>query len=403
MQSMAVPLHVYDVGLEVLSPVAIGAGETEKLSAYTDYLYEGNNVRILDQKKLMQKINEAPELMEEYVRGIRGGMDNNRSNFDLKRYINDTLKCHLDDVTASMVESHVDPGRQEINRCISSNDRAYIPGSSLKGAVRTAVMVDWMANHSGAEKTRHALRSATQESKINFARKALKRINVGRDCLGPISNDQFRYLHVSDFEPEGDIDVVITSRPRFSIKSTAKEIPIPCEAINRGAKLTGEFRIYERHRESAAIDQRKLKHQDYFSFLHDNDLQTLLDIINEMSFKSAARDEAILRGKSKFNVPKVFCSGMMDKIDNAGSMEAYMRIGAGKTWFDNSIGLGFDVEAKENEKLLCELISLAFADRKGRREVRKSFDFPTTRSFTELKERPNEPFGWVKLTFTPRG
>ncbi len=404
MQAMAVPLHVYDVGLEVLSPVAIGAGETEKLSAYTDYLYDGKNVRILDQKKLMQRINEHPELIEEYVRGVRGGMDNNRSTFDLKRYINDTLKCHVDDVTASIVESHVDPGRQEINRCISSNGKAYIPGSSLKGALRTAVMVDWMVSHSASEKTWGELKQAVHESDFKDARRALKRINVGRACLGPISNDQFKYFHVSDLCAGDDAAVIVTSRKRFSLKRESKDIPIPCEAIKPGSRFGGEIRVYGRRRESAEMDSQKVRHQDFFSFLHDNKLQQFFDKINDFSLNSAGREEFVLGGIREFRRAAVFYTNLINRIEELRPYEAIVRLGSGKTWFDNSIGLAFNEEdAPREEKLLRDLILNTGIGKHAPRKLSKSTDFPTTRSFTEFKDHANEPFGWVKLTFTPRG
>ena len=425
MQSMAVPLHVYDVGLEVLSPVAIGAGETEKLSAYTDYLYEGRHVRILDQKKLMRRINEHPELIEEYVRGIRGGMDNNRSTFDLKRFINDTLKCHLDDVTASIVESQVDPGRQAIIRCVSSNGKAFIPGSSLKGALRTAVLLDWLIEDDASYPTYSRIGELI-ELPDPKAGELLGALEVDKACFGPIENDQFRYLHVSDLHSQVTSTTCITTRLRIHTSQSERyrdntqgrkyqnnrgqkqksDMRFQCEAIKPGSKFDGELRLYGRTTESAECDRHVLEHQGYFDFLRKNDLASLLMRMNAFSLFIVEREIGVLSKINRCSLAHRYYKTLHSQISaiiRENTRQAIVRLGHGKTWFDNSIGLMYKEEVRDQESHLRGLIGLAFEKDEKRRKVLAAKDFPKTRTFTELNRKPDQPFGWIKLTFTPRG
>lgn len=424
MQTMAVPLHVYDVGLEVLSPVAIGSGENERLSPYVDYVHERKHIRLIDQKKLMVKLASDPILAEEYLRGIRK-IDNNRSSFDLRDFIANQLKLDLDEVTSGRIESRVDKQKQHITRCISSNNRAFIPGSTLKGAIRTGVLVDWLVQSDSAQETYDDICDTVRLSDPA----AIKRygdLEVGRKCFGQIEDDQFRNLHVSDFHNGEEHNTFITTRLRTDCtlfednpdfigtrgfrsshgNKQNKKMRFQCEAIKPGSVYKGELRLHGRLIEGVVLEQEDEPNEKYFDFLRQNDLSQLLTKVNDFSRFIAEREMKILSENRQFSLAIKFYQylhGQICSLPEYQSHTAIIRLGAGKTWFDNSIGLMYNEEYHEERELLCGLVGLAFANDNTRRTVKATSNFPKTRSFTELNGKPNEPFGWVKLTFTPRG
>ncbi len=131
---------VYKMSLTTLSPIFIGSGETLNKSAY---FYFGKEVNVIDEKKLVKLLRSRRGLFEEFMSYASAGnlnltkfLENNIPNFknlDISKY---KLMYHSNAITTKGKK-----GLNGINTFIkSSNGKPYIPGSSIKGFIRTALI-----------------------------------------------------------------------------------------------------------------------------------------------------------------------------------------------------------------------------------------------------------------------
>jgi len=118
--------------IKVLSPLHIGNGETKNKMSF---FVESGNIYFIDENKLMYLVNKH-NLSEEFIRWISEGGNS----------IDEFLKNHTNIKKELKQNSlYVLPTRGEIEGDINlhikdSQNRFYIPGSSIKGAIRTALL-----------------------------------------------------------------------------------------------------------------------------------------------------------------------------------------------------------------------------------------------------------------------
>ncbi|RMF53297.1 MAG: type III-A CRISPR-associated RAMP protein Csm5 [Bacteroidetes bacterium] len=388
------PDHVknYRITLETLTPVFIGAGEHHVLSPYSDYVEEDRHVLILDPKKMEDALAEQPDLIDEYVIGIRKNMDNTRSTFELSSFIRNRLKqAPVELASARLPIRGGSLGKNQIRRHIADAGRPYIPGSSIKGAVRTAVLFKWLDSKAGAS-TRNDLLQLVRQKRWQ----ELKRFSVQERCFGKISHDLFRFVRISDTHPGQPDNLEIAEIKRVFVrppkgrgcKGGKTSIPQWSEVIPAGIRFTFHLSLVS-----------TTPPNETFSFLETGDAQTLFNAINDFSFASVAREAEIMEQFQHNRLQSIydFYDTLYERLEKPGGKQAFLRLGGGKTYFDQSIGLVFDTEKHESD--LLELLKLL---RVGRniQKLNTLSEFPKTRSFVFENGTPRYPLGWVKLTFS---
>lgn len=158
-------MNVYNVKATVITPVSIGNGN--QLSPYKDYFIKDGLIHYIYTEKLGIHLVKNEELMDEYVEGV-ANMNGNRSKFDLLQFIEDKLDLRSSEITRNTLYFYGDPSSKlPINAFIKSpNHQPYIPGSSLKGAIKTAlVYTDLEKTPKGENWRKHFFE---QLSQINF-------------------------------------------------------------------------------------------------------------------------------------------------------------------------------------------------------------------------------------------
>ena len=139
----------FELSLETLCPVSIGAGQEKVLSPYADYVVSKDHkwVSYLDPKKLEAKFEKYPTAADSFADGI-ASMDNNRSNFNLSQFIQKQLHCQLIELQSIRLPSKGlrRNDRLLISQTIRAGGRPFIPGSSIKGSLKTAMVYDWLRN-----------------------------------------------------------------------------------------------------------------------------------------------------------------------------------------------------------------------------------------------------------------
>ena len=112
-------------------------------------------------------------------------------------------------------------------------------------------------------------------------------------------------------------------------------------------------------------------------------------MINQISLDSCLRELDELEGNQEFRDFFRYYEKLEQELKSLKANEAILRLGGGKTWFDNSIGLSIDSDVFVDEELLGQYLSLL---RIG------NIPFPSTRSAIVKDNIPAHPLGWVRLS-----
>jgi CRISPR-associated protein Csm5 len=329
----------------------------------------------LNQKKIEEAISNKPELIDEYVKEIRRKMDNTKSDASLKDFIKTRLKLQLEDVTLRKVPLQGNIGKQQLRQFISTAGRPFIPGSTLKGAFRTAILYDWLVNDNNGKINLSELLKLAKEKKYYD----LERFDIVQRCFGSISEDGFRFLRISDSENIAFDKIQAKEVKRVSLfEEESDSIPQPAECLMTQTAINLSIVIQKPNKETG------------FNFLHNQDIQDLFKKSNTFSMKTIDAELGEL-DNSEGDRPTlqsffIFYEKLENQIKSLKPTEVILRIGGGKTYFDNSIGHAIDDDN--------QLISLLkFVDKRF-----SALPYPKTRTAVMKNNKPFQPLGWVKLS-----
>lgn len=164
-------LERQEIELTCISPVHIGSGETLTPIEYV-YDTEHQVIYFLDETKWRTYLFKQ-NLLDSFIRYLKKNNHTNRSSKTLWEWVrkhNLSIEQIAEMSTImSPVEIHKDKRPKSVNnvqRVITHSDgMPYIPGSSLKGCLRTGLLAMWIAQH------REAIRSYWSKAKYcNFKR-----------------------------------------------------------------------------------------------------------------------------------------------------------------------------------------------------------------------------------------
>ncbi|HHE38744.1 MAG TPA: type III-A CRISPR-associated RAMP protein Csm5, partial [Candidatus Cloacimonetes bacterium] len=133
-----------NIKIEVLSPLHIGDNENKNLSSLSDFIVDGDKIKLIDHQKLESIFSENPHIMEDYIKEIK---THSQQKFSLKSFLQ-KYKISIEEITES--ESIPFIGQfngKEIHPFISENGKKYLPGSSVKGAIRNALAFVYLKEH----------------------------------------------------------------------------------------------------------------------------------------------------------------------------------------------------------------------------------------------------------------
>jgi CRISPR-associated protein Csm5 len=383
--------------METVSPVAIGDGG--RLSPLTDYVWlsDSEEIVLIDHKVFERRLYENEHLMDKFVRGVYQVHDKNKQYF-LRDFIETVLNASVEDFMKGdffPVSEMKSP--KEINTILKEAGKPYLPGTTLKGAIKTALLYDWMLKQpesklAPAAHLKNMIRHLNpKKDKVQTA------YNEIEDKLfGDIKKDErmdFSLIKVRDAEQFSQSSVIICNTERYHIRpgentdkpNTRKtHVPIITEAIETGSSSNFEILIANNHSE-------KLQNDFLQFFLAENPAQELLRLLNQFALAFIQNENKAI-SKMKEEVQKDlkyylrFLEVIKTDIEKGDNKEAYLRLGKGKTYFNNSIGLSIN-----KDKEAFESLRWMFAPEMGKRGQKV---FPITR---QLILPDYMPLGWVKL------
>jgi CRISPR-associated protein Csm5 len=350
--------------LEVKSPLYIGSGGTYSEAEYI----------VKDQEVWRIEINVLfPQFSQFQQRELIDSLEN--PNFKLA----DFLQCNhtpLDRAILYKVRYQGASPSNEIYEFIKTKRRPYLPGSSLKGAIRTAVLYALLGNRELEElgrilndrNKRRLKRDVKQLLDRTFSRQSRKTANY----------DLLKFLQISDTAPLANLKIYsvksleVTETRTFGWYGRGKApLELFQECMDVGAKCSGEFHLTydsERH--------RSLNLQDRAQFLEES---RLLEAIHTFSQDLIQYE---LGFAAKYHIP--FLTRFYEQLARENSPKTpLLKLGGGAGFLATTVALKLKQDPALFEKV-----------RQIKRGKSYRFEFPKTRRIAMGREMP---LGWVKL------
>lgn len=364
---------VINFKITTLSPVCILDEDGKRLSPYIDIIKDKDSIIELDKEKIINSIINDNRSFNRYLNILKNKSQNSIDKFTMQKLIEDKgLK--IENITYRKIQCKSSINNLiEVHSCMKSNGKAYIPGSSLKGAIRTAILFN-----SSNEKQILERIDYLEDLKPKIKCSTIKKSYVGEDVFrskpNDIQSDKFKYLIVRDSERVKSNLVIYEARSINIFKNKNKsEIPLDMrmllECIDIGEELNFQIVIKD----------------EYF------EKEKIFNYINEFYEKVIAREiEEVLRiydVESKNKLINEY-SLLLEKIrllkrENSGFI---LRVGRLKGYFSNSI------TSQCKSETLSRITNIYKVKKR-----KKINEFPTTKWVVTNNENIDGLFGWVQV------
>lgn len=344
-----------ELTLKVESPLHIGSGETY---VEMDFIADKGSIKLIDYEKLLEMVEFSEEVMDKLIKATETG--------EVKNKITEIFGIDKSQISFSKVMNLIgkEPKKSlKIQKHIQTLGRAYIPGSSIKGFLRTAVLFKFLEENPDVllvsiQKLKKRLSRGRNPSRLRkFAANEIEKTVFGSTP----HKDIFRSLRVTDSsfaENTAVYEVRIIGNPQT--------IPLYLECISPGEILNCKVQIDESIKETDG----KLK-----------DL-TFDYVVESVRFFT---EQLIKEEKTYRNYPPdVF--RFYSEIEGRD----LMRLGHSTGYFSKTIGLLL----KNLDESEFDFIRRKFKMGKNPKTGRTVRDFPKTRRITA---ETKQPLGWISF------
>ncbi len=365
--------------IEVLTPVHIGSGV--KLANGIDFISTRDAVTIVQQSELMKFLEENPDEMEKFIKG-----NYKLSQLDLgtigKRYSINGERVF--DIT-------------EFER--NGLGKPYIPGSSIKGAIRT-IIIKTIFDKLPSDNDRNELLKKVTDKKKEWASKP-----IVEELLGKDSNvNLMRVLEVFDaeFEEVSLEKVLILSlsnseanaykwkkmgRDAINQDDPLKATSIFVEALPIGVKGNSSISL-----SSFLFNNQKAKEQLKFSESSLSNIDSFIKTINAYSLEKLNNEMLFfqkLNSSKKLNELLKNIDSLISETDKLKKDEMILRLSWGSGWLGMTGGYLDDGWLKTfREK---------YGGKRGMGKPEFQI-FPKTRRIVFEDDQPKYLTGWIKIS-----
>ncbi len=413
------------LNITALTPILIGDEEGKNLSPTTDFVVKGGKALIINQNKLESLLSEDMEILDEYVDSIKDG------SFDLENFIKDKLNADIEELTSFKLSIEGYLGKNEVKSFITSTGKPFLPGSTIKGAIRTAVIYDYLKcsgkriiksifntvgeiNKLLEDKKKRRL-TDNEFKKLNFLKnvklkkkdynelilfkhKETKTDKNGNEYSIDWGHD-FRHIQISDSQLlEPDNTKIIQLFRYYLTKDDTKTEPW-AQVLEEKTTTEFNFKIEKNFKDPFLQTINSNTYKEIFKMVNKFSLDVLdfeLEMFNE--FIAGGKED---KQKIKKNLEVIisYYNDLKEKIKFSRDNCAVIRIGGGKTYFDNSIGLALFKEDKEKFKQFRKILGF-WKHSGGWKAPFVEENSPITRTFY-LNKSNNEllPVGWAVIYF----
>jgi CRISPR-associated protein Csm5 len=365
---------------QILSPLAVGDGG--RLSPLADYFFAKGRLHRISPKKLEEWLWQHNKI-DDYIDAIKKSSRYAKDFFWTKNMGFTNLE------TISSGKSYPLRGAEnpiELRTIVKNGNQPYIPGSSIKGAFKTALLYHWLT-----EQKKDFLLTIITALKNKATRPGNGDV-IDKITKGFLSADyadkfprDFHHFLVSDSDPLSNDRVEIVATKRLHLTKGTFDIPVVSEAISPSDAATSFYLNLKPDFLHPQLQQ-----------LNNEGIPKLFEIANNFSKAhinwllgrlKENEDNLVRRGNADiFDDACDWLQSIEYDINNAPGGTAWIQLGFGKTWFANSCGLAIYNGSKEAFNALRMLYPITKS---------KSPLFPVTIS---LGTHNFIPQGWVKMT-----
>ena len=378
--------------LEVISPLHVGSGDV--LTRF-DYVWERGRLYAVSLDKLMAQPRISAEALTDWLSTPR---------FTMRRYVLETARLDPVAVARYDIPCPSDPGGTDVSQQIKNAfDQPYVPGSSIKGAVRTALA--WAILDSGT----YVPSSRDLGRSSRYAGRPLEAELFGSDP----NHDVMRALQVGDSEPMAADDLEGVHSTVYTLGRGDRLQPkeggryrLWIEALPVGTRLTGKWHL------DMVLLERKVARRLGF----DRKRAWLGDVPRHCRAFAAAIIERETDFYTRHGPSSIaaFYRKLASKLERLAENEFLLQMSWGTGWRSKTVGLtlGEDiVQQARTDFCLGKLVHQKCGRRvrlarRGKglycpkcrenvHEVSVYPAFPKTRRLVERGNTPQEPFGWV--------
>lgn len=376
--------------IELLSPLHIGNGnELKMVDFYLDD--DKNSIKRIDFNKFINYCFEnGINLMEEMnKKQYMTGRD-----FSITKFMG-AKNIDPDGFTSYEVPAIIQKRERESEFAVKEHVKcggAYIPGSSIKGAIRTALMWRFLKDEDGVNLLFDELDRCLKEQRID-----LKKIDdqISRKVFGSDAHhDILRALRVSDTNTIGVEHLEVSE---IKIVGNPQEIPVYVENLKTGTTATFDLHLDEDLLNTKELNFKNHRLRKYM------DVNKICEICNAFSKK-------VVEAHLGYLWENYNCDNTIDKFEQlrgkvmqCNDNEMLLHIGWGGGWYSTTVGLliedhpKFTTSAGRNLRdWHIEKGTLRYKFKLGRNPQtnRYAARFPKTRRITI----EGEPLGWAKIT-----
>ena len=378
--------------LETITPIHIGSGET--LNHINGYFANGR-WHYMDLDKVLAHPNVnlntlTSEMSQREFRWKRYLQQQNINPSELSVY---SLLCAQSPETTDIREAIKSIGHQP-----------YIPGSSIKGAIRTILLSDLINNDENKqvfnESSAHLNKEIESGPRGNPRRDTpAKRIEAKAFGKDP-NHDILRALQVSDTDPLESNSLAIEMAWTVTLNSNNQlvqkidngtEYKNFVEVIQAKQRLTFALKIDEllfREREKKILN---------FSDLQENTLQEITEVCSFEANVLMQSEQAFFEDYGLTEIANLYDS-LIDFNNRLNKGEFMLQIGWGTGYHANTVTASFT----DRDDAPIDMMSLRKRFQLGSsRSQRGQYDereFPKTRRILYRGQNPIGPLGWVKIT-----
>lgn len=364
--------------LHVITPVHVGSGVR---LGRMDYVKRKDKFLIIDMQKLAALPEIDPEELSDHLY---------LSEFDMDKFL-ESMKVDPYRVTKYSVDCRCNPQGDILSYIKDCNGMAYIPGSSIKGALRTAILWNRIKNSPEMMKdARSAVESAIKNSSSKGAKahaaEKLEKLFLGDDPSHgnmKANYDHLRVLRVSDsdlistkFLEVFAVELMSLSRDAVEDKIfLRKKRDLFVEALKPGTETFIKIDLDKFLLSDRAVSELRLEVEDL------KELEGITRSYYDKYVRSEIEFFSNYFGNDLNEEPLVFYNKILQLPAKKGGM--VLRIGWGGGWHSMTVA-----------RLFSELLDdLRRTFKLGKHNVPV---FPKTRRLAMLEAGP-QPMGWVWL------
>lgn len=228
-------ISCYKIRLETVGPLHIGSGQRLERA---DYILNKNTIYVIDPVKLFNGLKTI-NMLSDFENAVIGTQRANMSVFVRNNGIRPEEYKKWVSYSYS-ISSDTDVKNMQIFQCVKdAYNLPYIPGSSLKGCIRNAVLnykllnEKWDKLADSVERNADCMknRKAYLSNEAERAELPFRTHNLEKDKRPSITNDIFKGMRVSDSKPLKKEDIILCRKIDITPDGKRRSLPILRECI----------------------------------------------------------------------------------------------------------------------------------------------------------------------------